>query len=194
MAKLYIFDLGNVVLKNVDVREKMIELLGIDSKEFFIEYGHYDFPIMDGTFKISDFYRHIEHVFGIKVPGDPFKDFFNPVENVPIVNIIKALRDSGKRVVCASNTCSPHWEVMCDMKVNKLFDACYVSHIMGLTKPSKAFFNYVLSHENVQAHEAVFVDDYEENIIGAKGVGINALWYGHTLTDENLSKEILSKL
>lgn len=186
MAKLYVFDLGNVVLKNIDFRERMIELLGIDAKEFLVEYRHYDFPIMDGNYDIHDFYRHLEHVFGVKVPGDPFKDLFHPVENKPVVDLVKVLRADGRRVACATNNCTPHWNLICERGWDKLFDACYVSHLIGLTKPSRAFFDYVLSHEGVEGKDVVFLDDYEENIIGAKACGINALWYGTELLDDDL--------
>lgn len=186
MAKLYVFDLGGVVLKNIDFRDRMIELLGVDAKEFLVEYRHYDFPIMDGNYSIHDFYRHLEHVFGIKVPGDPFKDLFHPVENAPMVDLIKTLRARGSRVVCATNNCTPHWNIIQEKGRDKLFDACYVSHLIGLTKPSKAFFNYVLSHEGVEGRDAVFLDDYEENILGAKALGINALWYDTELLDKDL--------
>ena len=34
--------------------------------------------------------------------------------------------------------------------------------------------------------DAVFLDDYEENILGARALGINALWYDTELLDKDL--------
>lgn len=183
---LYVFDMGNVVIKSIEVLDQTIELLGVDAKEFLLDYHHYDHVLMDGSLSLDDYYKHVEHVFGIKVLGKPFSDLFNPHFNQPMVDIIKKLKTNGNRVVCGSNTYEPHWTVIQNKGLDKVFDKCYLSHEIGLTKPSKAFFNYILEQEHVDASDVFFTDDYLENIETAQSLGINTFWYKKGFDDSKL--------
>lgn len=183
---LYVFDMGNVVIKGIEVLDQTIKLLGVDAKEFLLDYHHYDHVLMDGTLSLDDYYRHAEHVFGIKISGKPFSDLFNPYFNQPMVEIINKLRADGNRVVCASNTYEPHWTVIQNKGLDKVFDKCYLSHEIGITKPSKSFFNYILEHENTKAQDAFFTDDYKENIDNAAEMGFKTFWYEKGFDDSKL--------
>lgn len=180
--------MGNVVIKGIDVNEKTVKLLGIDAEEFYSDYRHYDFVLMDGTLSVDKYYRHLEHVFNIKVQGKPFSDFFDPYFNMPMIEIIDELRKRGNRIVCASNTFAPHWDIIKAKGFDKVFDKCYLSHEMGLTKPSVAFFNAVMKEEGVKPSEVFFTDDYKENIDAAQKLGINTFWYVKGYDDSKLKK------
>lgn len=185
---LYAFDMGNVVIKGIDVNEKTVKLLGIDAEEFYSDYRHYDFVLMDGTLSVDDYYRHLERVFDIKIKSKPFSDFFNPHFNEPIIEIIKELKKRGNRVICVSNTFAPHWDVIVEKGLDKFFDKCYLSHEMGLTKPSAAYFNAVMKAENVKPQDVFFTDDYKENIDAAQKLGMNTFWYVKGYDDTKLKK------
>ncbi len=180
--------MGNVVVKGIEVLEKTITLLGVDAGEFLSDYSHYEHVLMDGTLTCDDYYRHVEHVFGIKISGKPFSDLFDPYFNMPMVEIIDMLRDRGNRIVCASNTFAPHWNIIKEKGFDKVFDKCYLSHEIGFTKPSVAFFNYILKEEQVESKDVFFTDDYKENIIAAKKLGIKTLWYVKGYDDDKLKK------
>lgn len=90
---------------------------------------------------------------------------------------IGALRSAGHRIVCASNTFEPHWSIIKKRGLDAVFDKCYLSHEMGLTKPSAAFFRHIMKSEDVQPEEMMFIDDMKENIDAAKQLGIRTLWY-----------------
>ncbi|NLK05876.1 MAG: HAD-IA family hydrolase [Spirochaetales bacterium] len=175
--QLYLFDMGNVVVKNITMLGKIARAWKLDRNEFFTDYLHYEFPLMEGEFSSSQYWEHVYKVFGVKVEGDPFYDCFSPVFNEEIVSLVKALRKGGKRVVCASNTIDPHWRILSDMGALSLFDAVYASHEMHLTKPSKAFFLSILSQEAAEPDSAYFIDDNEENITRARAMGISSLLY-----------------
>lgn len=183
---LYVFDMGNVVIKDIDVLEKIIKLLGIDAEEFLSDYGHYAFPLMDGTVTCDRYYKHLEHVFGIRIEGKPLSDNFSPCFNLPMVEILDELRNRGNRIICASNTYKPHWDKIEKVGFDKVFDRCYLSHEIGLTKPSKAFFEYILKEENVSADNAFFTDDYKENIDAAQKLGFKTFWYYKGFDDSKL--------
>lgn len=186
---LYIFDMGNVVVKGIHVVEQTIELLGVDAQEFSRDYMYYDHPLMDGTLTCDDYYKHVEHVFNVKVPGKPFSDFFHPYLNEPMVAIIEKLKAQGNRIVAGSNTFKPHWDIIEKLGQDKYFDKCYLSHEMGITKPAKAFFEYILREENVAPQDVFFTDDYKENIDSAASLGINTFWYMKGFDDSKLESK-----
>lgn len=187
--QLFLFDMGNVVVKNITMLGKIARAWKLDRNEFFTDYLHYEFPLMEGELSSSQYWDHVYKAFGVKVEADPFYDCFNPVFNEEIVALVKALRKNGKRVVCASNTIDPHWRILSDMGALSMFDALYASHEMHLTKPSKAFFQSILAQEGVKADSAYFIDDNEENITRARSMGISSLLYADT-SGRNAEKRI----
>jgi HAD superfamily hydrolase (TIGR01509 family) len=53
------------------------------------------------------------------------------------------------------------------------FTKSYYSHLIGLRKPYKEIYNYVLQDAGIKAGETLFIDDSLHNIQGAKAVGIH---------------------
>jgi putative hydrolase of the HAD superfamily len=139
---------------------------------------------MDGTIDSALYWKHVEHQLGVRVSGNPLVDFYHPHWNPPVVEILKALRAKGKRVVCGSNTFAPHWEWLRQRGFLEVFDALYASHEMGISKPSRRFFTHIMEKEQVDVPRVFFVDDYEENIVAAKALGIDTY---HYFFDEGLS-------
>lgn len=185
---LYIFDMGNVVVKDIYVLEETAELLGVDSRELFLDYKYYDHPLMDGVIHPDDYYKHLEHVFDVKVPGKPFSDFFHPKLNEPMVQVIEKLKAQGHRIVAGSNTFKPHWDIIEKLGYDRFFDRCYLSHEMGITKPLTSFFKYILKEEKYDACDTFFTDDFKENIDAAASLGIKTLWYRKDFDDSQLLK------
>lgn len=176
-CELFIFDMGNVVVKNIHMLGKISRRLGLDKEEFRADYRNYDFAMMDGTLPIEEYWVHVRAKFGIQVDGNPFATEFTPHFNDEIVSLIKTLRAQGKRVVCASNTFAPHWDILERMGALALFDKAYASHEMGVSKPSRQFFEHILAKEKAEAGKTYFVDDYEENIVQASSLGMKCLLY-----------------
>ncbi|HQA77289.1 MAG TPA: HAD-IA family hydrolase [Propionicimonas sp.] len=65
------------------------------------------------------------------------------------------------------------------------FDYQFHSFQMGLAKPDPAFFRYIIEALGIAADEAVFVDDMEINVRGAREAGLQGVYfsaadtYGH---------------
>ncbi|MGE4584997.1 MAG: HAD family hydrolase [Sphaerochaeta sp.] len=174
---LFMFDLGNVVIKNITMLGKIARRYELDREAFFQDYLHYEFPLMEGVVSSAVYWDHVYHQFGIQVEGDPFFDAFDPIPNEEMLHLIKRLRSEGKRVVCASNTIDPHWKKMEAMGILSLFDATYASHKLALTKPSERFFTTILERERVDREAVYFIDDYELNIEHARKLGLASLLY-----------------
>jgi putative hydrolase of the HAD superfamily len=59
----------------------------------------------------------------------------------------------------------------------KLFDRCFFSYELGVSKEEPEFFTKILAELKVQPNEVVFWDDDMKNVEAAKAVGIDARFY-----------------
>jgi epoxide hydrolase-like predicted phosphatase len=64
-----------------------------------------------------------------------------------------------------------------EWKMSGVFDEIIISCEVGVIKPDPAIFNLMLERLDVNADEAVFVDDRMRNIEGAKKVGLQTVFY-----------------
>jgi len=60
---------------------------------------------------------------------------------------------------------------------SKLFNHEFASCYIHLRKPEKKAFGYVLSKLKVKPSEAVFIDNQEENVAGAKRAGLKTILF-----------------
>lgn len=87
------------------------------------------------------------------------------------------LRESGMRVVAASN-----WEpwledLLENLELRELFDDIAVSGLIGTEKPDRAFFERALEIAGATADEAVHIgDSFTADVEGAWGAGLDAVW------------------
>jgi len=79
------------------------------------------------------------------------------------------------RVMLFSNTNKEHWDYVDRLAggVLKTSEA-YLSHEIGLAKPTVASFEHVARAAGVEASRCIFFDDVAENVEGARRAGFNA--------------------
>ena len=63
------------------------------------------------------------------------------------------------------------------------FDVFYLSHEIKLRKPTTEIFDFVLSNNNLNAEETLFIDDNQDNITTAKQLGYN-IWHINPETED----------
>ncbi|WP_431212912.1 HAD-IA family hydrolase [Puia sp. P3] len=56
------------------------------------------------------------------------------------------------------------------------FEKTYYSHLLGMRKPDKESFEYILRENQLAAEETMFVDDAIVNVEGAEQVGLRGLF------------------
>ncbi|KAA1085814.1 hypothetical protein PGT21_020460 [Puccinia graminis f. sp. tritici] len=106
--------------------------------------------------------------------------------NLPIIKLIKRLRESGKYRVAAltNNFQLPAGKTEDDqealglapMEIKNLFHEFIESSQVGLRKPDPKFFEYALKLLNVRSpKEVVFFDDIGINLKAAEKLGINTI-------------------
>jgi putative hydrolase of the HAD superfamily len=186
-TKLYIFDMGGVVVHNAAIISDMAASMHISADDFFIGAGSdpkvtHTSPyhlgdvgaLMRGDIDSAAFWSNFSHRTGISVRGNPWYDFFNPELNNETAALIQDLRSKGLRVVCGTNTLDVHYQKHQERGDYRIFDEVYASHLMGVIKPDGGFWRYILEKETAAPAESFFTDDLEENIRAARELGIRA--------------------
>ena len=179
-CSLFIFDAGNVVIKDIHCFNGIFEEYNFSTQqkvEFIKDYNFYTAPLMDGNISTEFFLERINQNLNLNIKEDAFYTHFKPTLNQTIVDLINELKKQGKKVVLGSNTFAPHTKKMEEIGLFDLFDTVYVSNEMHQYKPNPSFFRYILEHEKTEANKAYFIDDLAENIASAASIGINTLHY-----------------
>ena len=192
--KLFIFDMGDVILLNIRTLMQIAEYVGTDYHDIRKDYGYYDMALMDGYMQVEDYYRHLEDKYQCHIDEDLFAKFFKPHINSFMLEIVDELRRRGHRCVVGSNTFRPHWEIVKTFPGDPLshFDALYASHLIHMSKPESAFWRIITEKEGFGYSDTLFIDDRKENTDSASLLGIDTLLYSGCDRDEK-AKEFFSR-
>ena len=78
-------------------------------------------------------------------------------------------------LACLSNNNELHWRQLCDeTPLPEKFHRCYVSHEIGLVKPDREIFDYVVRDLGVAPGRILFLDDNPECVEAAQAFGLVA--------------------
>jgi putative hydrolase of the HAD superfamily len=175
--KLFVFDMGEVVIYNTRVLNKISDFLNISKEEFMTMALKSKIDLLQtGDIKTQEFWNNFSNISGIKIEGDPLEKFFRPRKNERIYELINFLKNK-YRVVCGTNTIDSHYYYLQKADYYSVFDKVYASNLMGYSKPQEEFFNYILKEENVKPEEVVFIDDSIENINSARKIGLKTILF-----------------
>lgn len=78
-----------------------------------------------------------------------------------------------------------------DESEQNLFDSYILSYEVGVVKPSPLIYKLAAEKLGVDTNECVFVDDGEQNCIGARNVGMQAILYENFVQFKNDLNETL---
>lgn len=187
MKKNLIFDLGDVLLPidfNAPVRA--FEKLGL--KDFEFMYGKMNqsdlFNRLE-TGKISEdnFRNEMRRMVGFNWSDQEIDKAWSTILldfRPSVFEMLNSLK-SNHRLFLLSNTNSIHFRDY-DKQVrdkfnpaglSSYFEKAYYSHEIGMRKPGKEIFEYVLNDAGIKADETLFIDDNEDNIRTASALGIS---------------------
>jgi putative hydrolase of the HAD superfamily len=92
-----------------------------------------------------------------------------------MIGRIRQLRRGGIRCGLATNQQNVRIEHMRSMpEYAGLFDAKFYSAELGLAKPDPAYFAAIVRQLSVAPEDVLFVDDKEDNVLGARAAGLRA--------------------
>jgi len=102
--------------------------------------------------------------------------FAGDVLDRSLVNFIRSLRPRWKTGVI-SNAWSGMRAYITAQKFDDAFDGLVMSAEVGVAKPKAEIYLLALEQLGVSPGEAVFVDDFDENVEGARAVGMSAIHF-----------------
>jgi HAD superfamily hydrolase (TIGR01549 family) len=143
------------------------------------QYGQ-DLPLADGE-RAAKIYRTGYRAAERVVPG--------------AIPLLERLRGEGIPIAVVTNsTVDEQVPKLERVGLTRLVDVLVVSEEVGVVKPDPLMFTTALDRLGLSAAEVVMMgDSWANDIIGATGVGIRAIWinrYGRAIPDPNCAAEI----
>ena len=193
-----LLDLGNVVF-GIDfhrVFNNWANNAQVDKQRF------YDAWALNDAYKAHEvnqitFARYTEaltEMFQINLSEDQWRAGWNDIWTQPFQRVLAQLPDVAQRhrLFAFSNTNTTHveyWQNRYQAELS-VFEEVFTSCELGQRKPDVAAYQEVCRRMGANPEEVIFLDDTEENVVGAKAAGINA----EHVTSEDQIVKILSTL
>ncbi len=196
--KAIIFDYGGVVAHDLKGLVKRIfrRVFNVDKKE--INKHYHEIYVLSEKGKIDE--KGIWETLAKKLQKPVFSKGCNgllqkayskvTIQFRAIIKLVKQLKKN-YTVALLSNTKHPFADYNIKNNRYRYFDPVVLSCKVGLIKPEKEIYMYMLKKLNLKAEECVFIDNEEKNIRGAREVGINSILFdanSHPITE--LIKEL----
>lgn len=182
MYKNIVFDVGEVLLSYNWCGA--LEMTGMSHEEA-VKIGKALFK--DPTWVETD--RAVRPYFDVvkelssHYPGyeDRVTEFMTEADRMPLPrekvwDLVKRLKEAGYRLYICSNYSeylfTAHTK---DKPFMQYMDGVMVSYMVKQIKPDKDIFESLFSRFNLNPSECLFLDDKEENILGAKSAGMDGI-------------------
>lgn len=96
-----------------------------------------------------------------------------------MVDLVRDLRGRGLATGIITNNIAEFgstWRAM--IPVDELFDDVVDSSAVGLRKPDPAIYRLACERLGVAPEASIFIDDHHGNVLGARAIGMHAVWCG----------------
>lgn len=102
-------------------------------------------------------------------------------------SLLRKLKQNYKVILLSNNNEVAYKALEKDLGLGNLFDEAIVSSAVGIKKPDKAIFNYVLKKFNIMPKNLIFIDDSMDNVKSAQSLGARGL---HFVSPEKLVTDL----
>ncbi len=191
MIKALIFDFGNVFI-NLDIKTATKHALdSFKVKSLPDELTTTNNLYEQGLITTKEFiafytkiFPHLSQKQFLSLWNALLKDF--PKHRLEFIQQLK--QDKQYTLILLSNTNALHIEhiqknISFYNDFKNSFDAFYLSHEIGMRKPDKTIFNFVLTENQLNPKQCLFIDDNKDNCTTANNLGINT-WHLNPITDD----------
>jgi glucose-1-phosphatase len=188
MIKLFVFDLGNVILP-FEHRQIVVKLLKktrgkivpspheLFSFMFDFENGFVN-PYEEGLMSSLEFFTTIRDRYDLKISFEEFKSIWNPIfwSNPDMDEAIRYLKLKGLPLFLLSNTNELHFaHIIKTYPIVHTFDEWILSFEVGAKKPKKRIFDVIFEKLDIAPEEVFYVDDMVENVNAAIACGLQGM-------------------
>jgi len=187
VIKNVIFDLGGVLyrldLARTEDSFKRLQVNPDGDAELEYHFEEGSATIFDrfelGQVSEAEFREELRSRLTIEAGDDDIDEAWNALLVSPVEeNLELLLRIRGNaRIFLLSNTNSIHVRHVgraCPA-LFPIFEKVYFSHELGLRKPGREIYEYLLKDAGMKASETLFLDDSVRNVDGARAAGLHAL-------------------
>jgi epoxide hydrolase-like predicted phosphatase len=181
--KAIIWDIGGVLLRteNPAPRDQLASVLGVtrDHLVYLFFSGPEGIRAQKGEITSKELLEYIRNE--LKLKDGEFPDlldrfFGGDVLDQILVDTIRRLRPAYKTGII-SNAWSGLPAMLRNWGIENDFDYVVGSGDAGVMKPDPRIFTLALEGLKVQPQEAVFIDDFSENVCGARAHGLHGIHF-----------------
>lgn len=196
MIRNIIFDMGNVLIKFVP--SQIVEELGLESKEdeelllrTVFHSGEWHQTDLGAMTEI-DLWNSVSQ----KLPKHLLPYAYDIIlewdkDMVPVPGMddfVRTCKEKGYKIYLLSNASLRQPLYFPRIPGNQYFDGTVISAILGICKPDRRIYEYLLFKYGLKAEECVFIDDLPANIEAANEVGIHGILFDGDV--QNLKKSL----
>lgn len=184
LVKAVIWDIGGVIIRTEDPapRDRLAAELGVTRKELnSLVFGDSEGTRAQlGEISVDELWDYVHAELGLAPDQHPDirKRFFGgDIVDYGLVDFIRTLKPQYKTAVL-SNAWNNLRQVLTDhWGIADAFDTMVISGEEGVKKPDRQIFEIVLNRLGVDAQDAVFIDDFTENIQAAADLGLRTVHF-----------------
>jgi epoxide hydrolase-like predicted phosphatase len=200
MLKAVVFDWGGVMMRTVDAsgRRKWEKKLGLPlyAVDRVVHGSRSWKQAQSGLISDAEYWADVAGQLGLdeRELAEFRQDYFSGDQlDREMVAFIEALRPRFKTALL-SNASPRLREVLDRLDVTDLFDVIVISGQVGVQKPDPAIYRLVLGQLGVSPYEAIFVDDFVQNLETAEQLGMQVLHFRSGLDwRSELSRRLLDQ-
>ncbi len=181
MIKAVIFDFFDVIM--TDPYNAWLKKHGFKREGPFLEASQEQDL---GRITIEEFLERLSYLSGKTVTREIFES--GAVVDYDIVELIKILKENYRVGMLSNSPSASIREVLHEHNLEQYFNEIVISSEVGLIKPSIEIFAHILGKLDVDASEAIFIDDNQHHIAGAQKAGLSGI---HFLSAGQLRHELL---
>lgn len=188
MNKIFLFDLGGVLLKPMNHHDLYNKLNCKIPFSDFEKYWCFDKTVLDahkGT--VTDDY-HVKKLLEYTKSDISLKQFYDIYANLrgsfyeETINIINLLKENKYKIGLLSNLREMDYKGCMNELAKLNFDYLFLSYKIGQLKPYKEMYDHVIKECECKPSDIIFFDDFVDNVNGAKECGIDS----YLVTGDNI--------
>jgi len=181
-----IFDFGGIII-NIDYQLTVgaFSKLGFNNFDSWYSQAkqHSLFDELEkGKISTQFFFDEIRKASQLNLEDSQIEQAWNELLlNLPISRIKKLISLKNRhKLFLLSNTNAIHTKAFSAQieqifgwqKFRNLFDGFYLSHEIGMRKPSAEIFEFVVNTNRLNKNSTLFIDDSYQHLVGAKSIGL----------------------
>lgn len=184
--RVVLFDYGQVLSLPPDpvAWKRMQQVTGLNEEQLHEGYWEFRHPYDEGVLNAREYWWRVAHRSGAAIDNATVDQLIEldidlwTLPNPPMIAWARRLQSAAMRTAILSNI----GDAMAIGITDRLawlekFDLCIWSYKLHLAKPDPEIFRATVEMLRIAPEQILFVDDKQENVAAAAGLGIQAIRY-----------------